>query len=107
MPVRFIAEKLGGTVNYDSKTNTVTIVNGEKSASLVLGGESITVDGETVALEPNTIEIDGRSYLPVRVLAEKVFGREVLYRDGLIAVSNDSSDLDDNVFLYYSQMLGE
>lgn len=107
VPVRFIAEKLGGTVNYDSKTNTVTIVNGEKSASLVLGGESITVDGETVALEPNTIEIDGRSYLPVRVLAEKVFGREVLYRDGLIAVSSDSSDLDDNVFLYYSQMLGE
>lgn len=82
LPIRLVAEQLGASVSWSSSTNKVTITKGTKKVSIVIGENTATLqefylDGEAMA--PQTLPLDapafiedGRTYLPVRFVAENL-----------------------------------
>lgn len=70
VPVRFFVESLGGKVSFDSARSCVNIKYGEKNADMVAGENSMTIDGEKMALAVPLQIINGVSYAPVYELCD-------------------------------------
>lgn len=71
VPYRLLAEALGGAVNYDNSTQTITTVYGGTSIIMTIGSKNYTVNGTpaTMDVEPY-INSDNRTMVPLRFLAE-------------------------------------
>lgn len=82
VPVRAITEELGANVSWDEATQTVTITSEGSSTTtgtaIVLGINSrvVTVDGEVQILDAEAEITNGRTYVPLRFIAE-TFGLDV------------------------------
>jgi tungstate transport system substrate-binding protein len=70
VPVRFLSETLGAAVDWDSKTQTVTITR-EKKMTLRIGENRATVDGRTIKLNTSAVLTNsGNTMVPLRVISE-------------------------------------
>lgn len=92
VPVRFISESLGAEVDWNAKTETVTVKLDGKAISLVVGSKTMKVGNKSIELDVAAEINDGRTYLPLRALAEAL-GKKVFYDRGLIVISDR-----DNIF---------
>jgi len=70
LPVRFVAENLGGTVGWDGATSSVTIKGNGIDIAIKVGADTASINGYTVKLESPAFIESSRTYLPVRVVAE-------------------------------------
>jgi len=77
VPLRFISEKLGHKVVWDQKKQEVTI--DDKVVLVKIGDKNIKVNGKTVVMDTAPLVIDGRTYVPVRFIAEGL-GHTVDYK---------------------------
>ena len=68
VPLRFVSDKLGGKL--DLKGNEITIVKGDRTVKLVIGAQSATVNGKTIALGVPAQAVNGRTYVPLRFISE-------------------------------------
>lgn len=80
LPVRFVASNLGATIGWDGATSTATLTTNTVEIIITIGSPTATVNGVTKTLvSPAFIDAtSGRSYLPVRFIAENL-GAEVLW----------------------------
>lgn len=92
-PVRFVAEKLGLDVQWNSGTSEVTISQKDKNIKMVLGSSTMQVGDRAVKLEAAAEAINGRTFIPLRALAEAV-GKKVFYDRGLIIISDEENIFD-------------
>ncbi len=72
LPIRFVVEALGGTVTWDGTIGAVGIVSDDVTISLVVGAEYATVNGEEVKLNAPSFIQNGRTYLPLRFVSERL-----------------------------------
>ena len=70
LPVRGIAEAMGADVSYDEKSEAVSIQSAEVSVQMIVGENSMTVNGETQSLITAPEIKNDRTMLPVRDVAE-------------------------------------
>jgi len=70
VPIRFISETLGANINWDGKTNTITINHGADVIKLKIGSEKVTVNGNTLTLDVPAELDNGRTMVPVRFIAD-------------------------------------
>jgi hypothetical protein len=77
LPVRSLIEALGGSVSWNGMTRVTTVVLGGRTVQLTVGsskaivdGRQVTVDSTNTAVVPEII--NGRTYLPLRFLAENL-----------------------------------
>ena len=73
LPIRFIAENLNCTVDWDADSKTVTISSGPVVMELQIGNIQAIVNGSAVALDAPPIILNDRTMLPVRFIAENLF----------------------------------
>jgi len=86
LPVRFVAENFGCVVNWDEATQTVIIEKEDKIIALVIGESSIRISGDYQAIDAAPYVTEGRTMVPIRVIAEAI-GMQVEYYDpGLIVI---------------------
>ena len=78
MPLRFIAEAMGATVEWDGATSTATLTEGETKVVITLGSTTAYVNGTAKTLDAPAESRNGRTLLPVRFIAES-FGAEVAW----------------------------
>jgi len=76
-PIAPIINALGGTIEWNAKTRTVTIVLGKKTIILVIGRNYAWVNDNRVYIDANRdvvpwIQAPGRTMLPVRFIAEQL-----------------------------------
>jgi uncharacterized Fe-S center protein len=88
IPVRAVIESLGGSVEWDSPSQTARLSLGEDAASLSIGSLTAFHNGLPHALDVAPIILAGRTMLPIRFIAES-FGFEVEWSEqrGEITVS--------------------
>ena len=91
LPVRFLCEEYGGTVNWIEETQTVNISVKDHEISLTIGVPAITVDGEVRENDVAPVLRNGRTFLPLRALVDAV-GKYVIYNSGLIVI-DDNQDM--------------
>ena len=72
LPIRLIAEALGATVSWDEATQAVTIVDADTTIVIYIGQPFATVNGTPVQLDAPAFIANGRTYLPVRFVAENL-----------------------------------
>ena len=70
IPLRRFTEAIGGTVEYCHKDRSVTIMLEENTVVFVLGSNVINRNGETAQMDTTAQTIGGRTYIPLRALAE-------------------------------------
>lgn len=89
IPVRFVTEELGATVTWNQSTMTATIAKGNVSIDVPIGSQTITVteygSGMTVTMDTTAVLKDGRTYVPIRYVAEAL-GAYVDYADAFRTV---------------------
>ncbi len=103
VPVRFIAEALGYSVGYNSAKNSAVIDNGR--IVMYIGTNRAEIDGKSVTLDVESTLIDGRTMVPLRVVAETLNCTVDWFGTNRMIVINrknaDGSEID--VFERYAQ----
>ncbi|MEW8978767.1 MAG: alpha/beta fold hydrolase [Symbiobacterium sp.] len=65
VPLRFLAEATGATVEWDGETRTVTVVTDDGvTATLQIGATEAVVDGQAVPIGAEAIIVDDRTMVP-------------------------------------------
>ena len=94
VPIRFISENYGGSVEWIPQTQTVNITFPQRTISLSIGVNEITIDGVKQTLDVSPIIRNDRTFLPLRACTEAI-GKEVFYSKGLILISDIPDILDE------------
>ena len=69
VPVRYLADALGATTNWDSDTQQVTVSTAAYNISMTIGSTTLTVNGQAQTMDVAPVINDGRTYLPARWVA--------------------------------------
>jgi len=87
VPIRFLAEALGYTVDYDfsDPTNKTVTVHAVEDIVLIIGSNKALVGTEEVELDAVPELVNGRTMVPVRFVAETL-GFEVQWADGVVTL---------------------
>lgn len=72
VPFRALAESLGASVDWNSKTKTVIYQKDNHIIELPIGVNYVFVNGEKVQLDQGAIIKDGRSFVPSRFISERL-----------------------------------
>lgn len=86
VPVRFISENMGGKVDWNPDTKTVTVELNGKKIQLVIDSKDVDVDGTKTALDVPAQIISDRTYVPVRFVSETI-GAKVGWDDATKTVT--------------------
>lgn len=87
VPVRFITQAVGATVDWDNSTKTVTVTQDGVEIKLVVGQTAMVKGGvalETVLDQPVTLK-DNYTFVPLRAITE-ILGYKVFYQAGEIII---------------------
>ena len=78
LPIRFVVEALGGTVGWDETQQEVAIKLNTTEIGVGIGSKTAQVGDKEVNLDSPAYVENGRTYLPLRFVAENL-GAEVLW----------------------------
>ncbi|QDY83284.1 AMIN domain-containing protein [Paenibacillus polymyxa] len=85
VPLRLIVEELGYSVNWESKTGTVTIHKQNINLSLHVNNPIASVNGQPIGLAVAPLLNGGTTYVPIRFVSEQT-GMEVSWNNELKTV---------------------
>ena len=80
LPIRIVAESLGGTVTWNGELQRVTIKNGADVILITIGADTAYVNGTAVKLDAAAFVENGRTYLPLRFISETL-GAQVAWNE--------------------------
>jgi len=72
IPVRFVTEDLGATVEWNAQDREVYITKDGVNIMIRIGQEMILVNGKPKAMDTKAIIRDDRTYVPIRYVAEEL-----------------------------------
>lgn len=78
VPIRFIAEALGATVEWNQEKKSVYCVYNSTELTIVIGSKIAVVNGDEVVLDVSSKIINNRTMVPIRFISE-CFGSKVLW----------------------------
>lgn len=80
VPVRFVSESLGASVDWEPKTQTVVMTmpknNETTNVLLQIGAKNAIVNGKQIAFDTKAVIKDSRTFVPLRFVSES-FGAKV------------------------------
>ena len=80
LPIRIVAESLGGTVTWNGELQRVTIQQGADVILITIGADTAYVNGTAVKLDAAAFVENGRTYLPLRFISETL-GAQVVWNE--------------------------
>ncbi|ALS26076.1 copper amine oxidase [Paenibacillus sp. 32O-W] len=76
LPLRFVADAMGGTVNWNQKEKRVTVLRGDKLLEMVVGSKEFLLNGVRKAGAVEPMVRSGYTLVPIRLVSEQL-GLEV------------------------------
>lgn len=92
VPLRFVAENLGATVEYSDEDKAVAIESDNKTITITIGDNEMFVNGKIVVLDAPAVLENGRTLVPIRAVAE-VLGNRVQYFDNGVIVIGRAANI--------------
>ena len=104
VPVRQIAEKLGLTVVYEGKTNTITFKNPYHSTNIThkIGTNKVNMGSKSRTLLQNSVAINGVTYVPIRLF--EAFDAKVFWEASTNNIYVSSYELWQNQLLILANL---
>jgi len=97
LPLRAVSEYFGAAVDYDQAKKEAVIKYDGKQFIFPIGSREYTVDDglkkSKYTMDTQSMLLDGRTMVPLRVVCENVLGKKVSYYDRVIAVADHEVDL--------------
>ncbi|MBQ3110722.1 MAG: glycoside hydrolase family 88 protein [Clostridia bacterium] len=81
MPARLVVESFGGQVQWNEAARTVTATLGDRTVIFTVDTNVIKVNGVDTLAPANTVIVGGRTFVPLRALAESL-GKKVYWNQG-------------------------
>ncbi|MGE7948558.1 copper amine oxidase N-terminal domain-containing protein [Lysinibacillus sp. NPDC093688] len=78
VPLRFISEGFGAKVDFNAKSNTITIKHSGKSIALKIGDKALAVNGKHIQMDVAANLYHNSTYIPLRYIGE-AFDKKVVY----------------------------
>ena len=78
LPARFLAEKLGASVDWDESQSKVTITKNDIVIEIFIGSDTAYINGEEKQLDSPAFIENERTYTPLRFISEAL-GADVLW----------------------------
>lgn len=102
VPLRAISEHFGATVSYDASQRTALIVYDgiEYKFPIDMGYYEVKREGQIVSkkeFDTKTLIIQGRTMVPLRVIAEKILHKEVAYESRVIFIGKSQKSIDNKL----------
>ena len=72
IPVRFVTESLGATVEWNEELRRVNIKKDTVEIMLIINDRRFTVNGRIKTMDTEAILKDGRTFVPIRYVAEEL-----------------------------------
>jgi len=72
VPIKFVGEALGATVEWVSGKDMVTVNKGSIAIALFLDSPNANINGQTVALDVPAVALDNRTMVPLRFVSENL-----------------------------------
>lgn len=95
VPVRFVSECLGASVDWDENAEQAKVTYNEKIIVFTKNSNEYTVDGVKKQLEADVFIDNDRMMLPVRAIGEEM-GQNVLWdNSGVIVICSSSHSVDE------------
>lgn len=95
VPLRAVAEQVGGDVTWNSDTQTVTITKEDTVIEITPNSMTATVNGVPVEMNLPATVTCGRTYIPLQILAEALdLVAEQDNEDGTVDIEDSASDTD-------------
>ena len=86
LPVKFISENYGCTVQWDGVNRKVTVKSGENTIVMQINNKTLYKNGIGFVSDVAPFIKDSRTYIPVKALSESI-GKNVFYYSKLIIIS--------------------
>lgn len=103
LPLRAISELFGAEVTYEQTKKEAVIKYGGKQYFFPIGSKKYIVEigqqKNEYDMDSQSMIMDGRTMVPLRVICENVLGKKVSYYDRVIAVSGQELNLKSNADL--------
>jgi uncharacterized secreted protein with C-terminal beta-propeller domain len=103
LPLRAVSEYFGAEVDYDQTRKAAVVKYNGKQYSFPIGSKKYIVENgqqkTEYAMDTQSLILDGRTMVPLRVVCESVLGKKVSYYDRVIAVADQEVNLKANVKL--------
>lgn len=97
LPLRAFAEHFGAVVSYDAASHVAIIENAGSRYLFPIGKQSYTVETgalvKEMTMDTGSMILNDRTMVPLRVLCEEVFQKQVSYFNRVIAVGDTGIDL--------------
>ena len=81
VPLRVISESFGAEVSWDASTSQVTVEKGESTIAMTIGSSRASVNGNAISLDVPATLIGGRTYVPLRLIADSMGANVGFYND--------------------------
>ncbi|SMB88923.1 D-alanyl-D-alanine carboxypeptidase (penicillin-binding protein 5/6) [Desulfonispora thiosulfatigenes DSM 11270] len=91
LPLRKVTESLGGFIEWDPSTSTITGGKDDYSYKLTIDSKEAVVNGESVGLLTPPLIIEGSTMVPIRFVAESL-GMEVKWDSDIRAVKINNKE---------------
>lgn len=85
VPIRVVTENMGFKVDWNNKTQKVTISNADREIILTIGSKTALVNGKEVQMDVTAAVKNGRTYVPIRFVSENL-GATVVWDDATSTV---------------------
>ena len=92
VPIRFVSEKLGASVDYNEGTRVVTIKKDSTTITLTIGSNILTKNGVAAELDVTADIYNDRTFVPLRACAEAL-DKQVFWDDMGFIVISDKADI--------------
>ncbi len=107
VPMRSLFESVGGNVQWENSTRTVTANRGNTNVRLSIGNNVGYINNGQQQLDAAPQLINGNTYIPIRFLCE-AFGATVDWENGVIYIElpedmEDDSNYNYSNSIYYNQ----
>jgi diketogulonate reductase-like aldo/keto reductase len=97
LPVRAVVEAMGGNVEWDDATRTVTLTQGGIVIEMVIGSATLRLNGAPQTMDVAPAIISSRTMLPIRFIAEG-FGYAVSWDGATRTVTITESGVAESTF---------
>ena len=95
VPIRVIAEALGGEVGYNNATKQVTVTTADHTMAFKVDSKTATVDGKSATMDVPLRGFGGRTFVPISFISRNL-GAEISYSNSIKTVT----------ITYFSNMSG-
>lgn len=96
VPMRFIAEAFGATVDWNDTKKEITIKKDKKTIKMTIGANSYTIGRKSYELDVPAQISEDRAFVPLRAVAEALDKKVAWDKRGLIYINNDIEKIPDD-----------